>query len=511
MIPGQNSISCICKKKHPRTKDTKIVICNLCHQSQHKDCFKDLIKMKPFYICPMCYFDINDIFLNKIDNILKPVDIIPHTLKHRSTFRFRKDFNKEIKNNFIVVRCLKIGKKGYKLGWPDAFTVLINNKLVVKFDKYTEDVESNYTGPIVFRFVIDNSLNHYFDPYRQRIFNVMEFFNLKKENTFDLLIDYDGRKKPRDKEQFHYIITIDLVDVLTSEGIIQTKIKEKNQIPVIKDLFKGDTFIKEQITFEDIYTNVDIIDLPGRGWKCLHMRCFDIKHFLDIEKIAKKYRCPFCNKRIGLLYFDNKMNEIKHIWLKDRDKDKFNLLIDGDYNMFKEQKIGHKKKRDKSIVIEIENEKNSEILEQYQQIHIQQEKESDIDNSECQNNSQSNIPISATEITHNHSEPVIDKKTQIILDSSDIIDINAMECLPETQPSSSTSQINNEKINLFSKPSKEKKYQIEFKKESPPKNAKKSQIIMNNSFSRIINEIAPSLKFYTEIQSLLVAKKEINI
>ena len=72
-----------------------INICNLCHQSQHKDCFKDLIKMKPFYICPMCYFDINDIFLNKIDNILKPVDIIPHTLKHRSTFRFRKDFNKK--------------------------------------------------------------------------------------------------------------------------------------------------------------------------------------------------------------------------------------------------------------------------------------------------------------------------------------------------------------------------------------------------------------------------------
>lgn len=508
MIPGQNSISCICKKKQPRTKDTKIVICNLCHQSQHKDCFKDLIKMKPFYICPMCYFDINDIFLNKIDNILKPVDIIPHTLKHRSTFRFQKDFHKENKNNFIVIRCLKIGKKGYKLGWPDVFTVLINNKVVVKFDKYTEDLDKNYLGPIVFRFVIDNSLNHYFDPYRQRIFNVVEFFNLKQENTFDLLIDYDGRKKPKNKEQFHYIITIDLVNILTSEGIIQTKIKEKNQIPVIKDLFKGDTFIKEQITFKDIYTNVDIIDLPGRGWKCLHMRCFDIKHFLDIEKITKKYRCPFCHKRIGLLYFDNKINEIKHNWLKERNKDKFDLLIDGDYNTFKEPKIGHKKKRDKNIVIEIEKENNTEMLEKYQHVDIQEE--SDIDNSESQISSLSNIPIKKIKNMNNNSKPVFDKITQIIiLDRSDI-NINAIECVTEKQPNP-TSSINIQTRNFFNKSPKEKKYQIELKKEPLHKNMKNTQLIINNSFSKIINEKAASLKFYTEIQSLLLGKKEINI
>ena len=81
-----------------------------------------------------------------------------------------------------------------------------------------------------------------------------------------------------------------LIEIATYEKLKST-IKEKNDLPsVVKNMIPlpiGN--IQEELDITDVYSDTDIIEIPCRGWKCGHIKCFDLKNFFQVQRKARTF------------------------------------------------------------------------------------------------------------------------------------------------------------------------------------------------------------------------------
>ena len=40
------------------------------------------------------------------------------------------------------------------------------------------------------------------------------------------------------------------------------------------------------------------IEIPARGRDCMHLQCFDLRHFVMLNKLSRRAVCPTCNTNI---------------------------------------------------------------------------------------------------------------------------------------------------------------------------------------------------------------------
>ena len=131
-----------------------------------------------------------------------------------------------------------------------------------------------------------------------------------------------------------------LIEIATYEKLKST-IKEKNDLPsVVKNMIPlpiGN--IQEELDITDVYSDTDIIEIPCRGWKCGHIKCFDLKNFLQVQRKARTFVCPYCNQKVGMLYYDGRIKRIIQEIRHESDHNMYLYYINNDYRIIKERKI----------------------------------------------------------------------------------------------------------------------------------------------------------------------------
>ena len=316
-------MDCPCNETSPNSneKNSSTITCSYCFKQNHTNCIPLFyINYLPNYTCPSCLINLNDIFLDTIE------PIIPSFLYTKTFPLFSKTFTipysiystYRLKKLFIVIRSLKFcEKKGFDISFPSDVVLKLNNKELISFEKPFQE-------PIIFTGVHRSKLNKniYFKP--KQILDIEKYFicELNKENKLEI----ECKKCVKNNKQEIYAIQMDYVRIMRdTEEIINKKVKVFNNLKDIQEYIlpsndeninSSHKLVNEEVNFIDIYSSVDVIKQPSRGWKCKHLSCFDFEKFLEFQRKSHKFICPICSMKVGQIYIDrvlqNIMNTVKH-------------------------------------------------------------------------------------------------------------------------------------------------------------------------------------------------------
>ncbi len=328
-----------------RDKQDKI-LCSKCNFYQHVECVYPSNLSIP-YICPLCQFSIFDPFINVKYHFLIPKIINNKNIENLTClFNLNDDvFNMNLpdENDVLILRCLKFTTEGFTLEWPDKIIIYINDNVnpVYKVDKDHDSFKRQINEEIPFKL---NKNLKCKNPFNEKMRYAFDYLKLNEENIIN--IKFNSTEKSSDK----YIITLDYINMIddVNEIIKDIKIiKDKNEL---RSLIKPNEILLEQILFIDPITKSDIINIPSRGWKCNHLECFDLKVFLEMQKKTRRFCCPICNKKVGLIYIDGLMKEI----IEKYNEKYEGIQINGNYEIIKFVEKS-KKKNNK----EVKNDNNN--------------------------------------------------------------------------------------------------------------------------------------------------------
>ena len=221
---------------------------------------------------------------------------------------------------------IKSEKPRFHAGFSDVYT------------KYTENDQDIFSDNLVFSFIEDDSPQNYFSSSNENIFSVSDYFK-RGENTLTFENNSSDKANVGTSNSSYYLFTMSLVEIVDYEKI-KKKVKEKNELPIIVRCVipfpVGN--IQEELDITDVYSGTDMVEIPCRGWKCAHIKCFDLKNFLQVQKIAKKFVCPYCNQKVGLIYYDGRIKKIIEEIRKESDHNLYIYYINNDYRIIKEKK-----------------------------------------------------------------------------------------------------------------------------------------------------------------------------
>lgn len=293
-------ISCFCDSNpYEVYPPSSLIQCPLCFFYQHKKCIPEKIIHNSKYICYKCLFTYIDPFLQPI------APLIPPTLIKNKTSKFTFK-TKIINTGFIIFRCISFDSK-YELNWPQNCVVSINNKSLLSLKLNTRA----YNEPIILLHSESMRENCFFKK-NTHVYTSFLFSSSSMDNTFELKITSQNMPNKL------FYISADLVSIIENPRDIIRKIETVNIINRLCELTKSEenTCIKEIIEMIDIYTGVDYIKIPSRGYLCNHLSVFDLEKFLLMNSKTVKKVCPICHKAPGKLYIDGflqkKLNENKY-------------------------------------------------------------------------------------------------------------------------------------------------------------------------------------------------------
>ena len=317
----------------------KFIQCKKCDKYQHKKCLEKFTHMKPYYICPDCQIENLDLFLEekqKICRILSKGKDLSNSPFLKCFFDLSNILPKisNIENEYIVLRCLKIDEEGFNTLWPGFFDIYLNKEIIQNPLKEEKDL----TREIAFKLNDKNKRKTYL-----KIIKNKHYFRSKEQNK--LLLSFNSKKIKRND----YIISIDYVKEKKIDEVIK-KIPSKsiNKREQMENIITQ----KEKVSFLDIYTDTDIINIPAKGWKCSHLCCFNLKTFLGYMEITRLFKCPFCTQKVGLIYICNEMKEIiKKYYSKERTE----VILDSNYNIINE------KNNEDNNIINISDDSNNSL------------------------------------------------------------------------------------------------------------------------------------------------------
>ena len=350
-------INCICLEK-PENNIQDLIECSICNNYQHKKCVFDCINsINHDYICPQCQIYNSEIYIKQIKNILpakkfnQTVLKNSNNIKHEYTFSFKINLYEyhptEIhRKGFIIIRCLKLGKKYFNLKWPEKVKIIINKK--------TFNL-NNPRNPLLFklRSITKNDFanrNYYYNIYNISFHDDSIFID---KNINDITIKIIERDVSEGKQFFsyNYALSIDYVEMLNKDEVLKLIPHKSDKNEILKIINNGNVN-SENV---DLFHPVNYIEIPARGMFCNHFKVFDLKHFLSFWNVHKKYYCIFCKKPINYLYIDD---IFKNILNEFYNKNIETIKIDCNYNI-----IDTIKKIDNNIESEIdENEDDGGYL-----------------------------------------------------------------------------------------------------------------------------------------------------
>lgn len=277
------------------------ILCKQCNYFQHVECVYPSNLSIP-YICPLCQFSTFDPFFKRKYNFIIPKII---TLKNTKEITLSFYLNEEIfnmyypsENDLLILRCLKLTTEGFSFEWPDNTLLYINDNVNAIYD---DERNHNYFKKELFQeipFKILNDSQIKF-PFNKNIEYAFDYFKLNSENEIHLVLNNTHKNFNK------YFITLDYIKIIDDiNDVIKNieVIKDKNKLKSILKI--KDESIKEKILFLDQFSNIDIIKYPARGWKCVHLSCFDLKKYLEIQQLNRRFCCPICKKKVGQLYID---------------------------------------------------------------------------------------------------------------------------------------------------------------------------------------------------------------
>ena len=351
-------INCICLEK-PENNIQDLIECSICNNYQHKKCVFDCINsINHDYICPQCQIYNSEIYINQIKNILpakkfnQTVLKNSNNIKHEYTFSFKINLyeyhpTEKHRKGFIIIRCLKLGKKYFNLKWPEKVKIIINKK--------TFNL-NNPRNPLLFklRSITKNDFanrNYYYNIYNISFHDDSIFID---KNINDITIKIIERDISEGKQFFsyNYALSIDYVEMLNKDEVLKLIPHKSDKNEILKIINNGNVN-SENV---DLFHPVNYIEIPARGMFCNHFKVFDLKHFLSFWNVHKKYYCIFCKKPINYLYIDD---IFKNILNEFYNKNIETIKIDCNYNI-----IDTIKKIDNNIESEIdENEDDGGYLD----------------------------------------------------------------------------------------------------------------------------------------------------
>lgn len=351
-------INCICLEK-PENNIQDLIECSICNNYQHKQCVFDCINsINHDYICPQCQIYNSEIYINQIKNILpakkfnQTVLKNSNNIKHEYTFSFKINLyeyhpTEKHRKGFIIIRCLKLGKKYFNLKWPEKVKIIINKK--------TFNL-NNPRNPLLFklRSITKNDFanrNYYYNIYNISFHDDI-IFNDKNINNITIKIIERDVSEGKQFFSYNYALSIDYVEMLNKDEVLKLIPHKSDKNEILKIINNGNVN-SENV---DLFHPVNYIEIPARGMFCNHFKVFDLKHFLSFWNVHKKYYCIFCKKPINYLYIDD---IFKNILNEFYNKNIETIKIDCNYNI-----IDTIKKIDNNIESEIdENEDDGGYLD----------------------------------------------------------------------------------------------------------------------------------------------------
>ena len=292
-------INCPCNNS--KYEKDKIIKCGNCECYQHKNCISPMDKSE-IYICPLCQLSLFDPYLKIKFHFLIPT-IIKNDEQGLKSFKFNLEnsiFNMDPpnKDNFLILRCLKLTEEGFCVEWPDKIDLYINNNNKIIYsvnqrkDKYKRQIYEQLAFPI---FPIEKEIIH----FKKFIGQAFDYFKINEEN--EIIINF---KKTEKKKYSKYIISLDYIEYINNVEEIMKEVKFIEDTNILIQLTKCYNINLEKINFIDPISKTDIIEVPARGWKCEHISCFELKNFFYMQIKNSRFCCPICNKKVGLIYID---------------------------------------------------------------------------------------------------------------------------------------------------------------------------------------------------------------
>ena len=338
------------------------------------------------------------------------------------------------------MRCLFVHHKKYHYKWPEIFKISLNDKEVFTYDKYNSNSQNNLSDNLVFSFIDDEDDNNiYFNSSNCNLFSVFDYIK-KGENTLTFENNSSDKVHATLSNTSYYLFTMSLIEIATYEKFKST-IKEKNDLPsVVKNMIPlpiGN--IQEELDITDVYSDTDIIEIPFRGWKCGHIKCFDLKNFLQVQRKARTFVCPYCNQKVGMLYYDGRIKRIIQEIRHESDHNMYLYYINNDYRIIKERKksLSHPEINVINIeekISDIDNGESDEIDSSNDiEIRIEQPPEINSSNSEAEEETSNHEEIHLVEEEEDIKTEFINRKHKNNRSLYEIIDISEDNVNEETK------------------------------------------------------------------------------
>ena len=339
-------INCPCRiNQFNDGMQSKLLKCLTCNEFQHKDCIKDLGKMKN-YECPSCQFKNMDPFYDVKQNILSPTllantkksvssTVSPNFVIASSTKNMILEYIKESEHInscqtplFIFIRCLKLDEQGYEHHWPLNGSITLNGSKIkeMKLSKLPLRAKPRQDYPYVIYFNENDKLQNV-NLLNEEHFIYYKKLSLESINSFQLFNNYSMN----DNDVFNYVVSIDLIRIRTLQEAVNS-IQSIDNVTDLQSLLKirSDKEIQcigQDLNFYDIYHNKKIAK-PTRSINCIHMNVFELEVYLSLQVKNKKFNCPICKQKAVKLYVDKLAENVI-----SQNPDLANVTLDENYKI----------------------------------------------------------------------------------------------------------------------------------------------------------------------------------
>jgi len=252
---GRMADGCNCVCSQPPI--SSFISCGTCGSTQHHACMQKATSM-PYYECPQCQLKRSNPFLEVLQFCLFPHVIDSNPIILRSI--------PYLKDQLVLIRCLKLTAEGYCTAWPEQTTIIVNDMVAFQGSNKTEIQD------------ISGILKRLKAPVK---------IQLNAERAGEYVWSIAVCRK-RTREQVEPFLCINNETIARSLDLLFDSGKKSEAL--VKILPTKSHFIPHSV----------------RGYLCTHYTCFDLEDWLQV-RVAQKtagWKCPICQKSCLEFRFD---------------------------------------------------------------------------------------------------------------------------------------------------------------------------------------------------------------
>jgi len=309
-----------------QSQQIKSIKCQSCNYLQHEECISEQLKMRN-YECPSCQLLHFDPYIKTVENVLQPALLMNRNGNSQKECNFVISTNviskineykhsQSLTNNgklYILIRCIRLDDIGYEHHWPLNGSIVLNKTKLkeMKVLKYPPRSKPRQDYPYVIYFKEEDKVNN------EHMFQSDHFISsdMIRFDGINSLIVYSNFSI-NDDDRFSYVVSIDLIKILSTEQVISSIEKISSTDNIIKAINKDKDLYPNEVKLSSIVIKPKdpfsdkLISIPVRSFNCQHVDVFDLETFLYIKRKNKVYNCPICRVKACRLYVDMNIDYI---------------------------------------------------------------------------------------------------------------------------------------------------------------------------------------------------------